>query len=194
MFGDPSLQLPPVEYRFPQGLLPLWLAALESPEGDLKQQAQRTLAWAQARGLPGIEAAVGPLTKNLVEDRRLIVRLTAAQALVVLDAQASAQALFDRSQADGLDMAQVVEPALGRWRFPPLIEVWRRRLRRRPRGPAATDAGDPRLGRNAGRGSGRRLAADRGFSFSACGLSFGGRHRAGADPPQRTRSRRRAKC
>jgi HEAT repeat protein len=26
-------------------------------------------------------------------------------------------------------MAQVVEPALGRWRFAPLIEVWRRRLR-----------------------------------------------------------------
>ena len=26
-------------------------------------------------------------------------------------------------------MAQLVEPALGRWRFPPLIDVWRRRLR-----------------------------------------------------------------
>jgi HEAT repeat protein len=129
MFGDPAIELPPVEIRFPKGLLPLWLAALESPEGDLKQQAQRTLAWAQARSLPGIEAAVGPLTKNLIEDHRLLVRLTAAQALVALDARPSAQALFDRSQADGLDMAQVAEPALGRWRFPPLIDVWRRRLR-----------------------------------------------------------------
>lgn len=129
MFGDPSIELPPVEYRFPEGVLSLWLAALESPEGDLKQEAQRTLAWAHARGLPGIEAAVGPMTKNLVEDRRLIVRLTAAQALVALDARPSAQALFDRSQVDGLDMAQVAEPALGRWRFPPLIDVWRRRLR-----------------------------------------------------------------
>ena len=128
MFGDPAIELPPVEYRFPEGLLKLWLAALESPEGDLKQQAQRTLAWAQPRGLPGIEAAVGPLTKNLAEDRRLIVRLTAAQALVALDARLSAQALFDRAQADGLDMAQVAEPVLGRWRFPPLIDVWRRRL------------------------------------------------------------------
>jgi HEAT repeat protein len=128
MFGDPSIVLPPVEYRFSEGVLKLWLAALESPEADLKQEAQRTLAWAQPRGLSGIEAAVGPLTKNLVEDRRLIVRLTAAQALVALDARTSAQALFGRAQTDGLDMAQVVEPALGRWRYRPLIEAWRRRL------------------------------------------------------------------
>ncbi len=129
MLSDPVIELPPIEYRFPTGVLPLWLAALESPEGDLKQQAQRTLAWARPRGLPGLDAAVGPLTKNLVEDSRLVVRLTAAQALVALEARTAAQALFDRAQADGLDMAQVAEPALGRWRFAPLIDVWRSRLR-----------------------------------------------------------------
>jgi len=128
MFGDPPLELPPDEYRFREGLLALWLAALESPEGDLRQQAQRTLAWAHAQGMTGIEAAVAPLTQNLVRDDRLIVRLTAAQTLLALDARQAAQPLFDRAQIDGLDMAQLVEPALGRWGFQPLIGVWRRRL------------------------------------------------------------------
>jgi HEAT repeat protein len=128
MFGDPPIRLPEAEVRFHEGTLVLWLAALESPESDLRQQAQRTLAWAHAQGMEGTEAAVEPLLRNLVQHDRLVVRLTAAQALVALDARQAAQALFDRSQIDGLDMAQLIEPALGRWRFPPIIDVWRGRL------------------------------------------------------------------
>ncbi len=128
MLTDPRLELPPDDVRFLPELLPLWLAALDAPEADLRQQAARTLAWAHAHDMPGWEAAIGPLTKNLKENDRRIVRLTAAQALVAMDARQSAQALFDRCQTDGLDMAQLVEPALARWRFPPAIDLWRRRL------------------------------------------------------------------
>ncbi|HPM84384.1 MAG TPA: hypothetical protein PLF81_26950 [Candidatus Anammoximicrobium sp.] len=128
MFTDPRLELPPDEVRFRPELLPLWLAALDSPEADLRQQSARTIAWVQAQSVPGLEAAIGPLTRNVKEDERRIVRLTAAQTLVALDARQSAQVLFDRCQTDGLDMAQLVEPALARWRFPPAIELWRRRL------------------------------------------------------------------
>jgi len=128
MLTDPRLELPPDETRFVPELLPLWLAALDAPEADLRQQAARTLAWAQVHGMPGLEAGIGPLTKNLKENDRRIVRLTAAQALVAIDARQSAQALFDRCRTDGLDMAQLVEPALARWRFQPAIDLWRRRL------------------------------------------------------------------
>jgi len=128
MFGDPRIELPPDDYRFREGTLALWLAALESPEGDLRQQAQRTFAWAHEQGMTGIQAAIEPLTQNLVGHERLVVRLTAAQALVAIDARQAAQALFDRAQTDGLDMAQLVEPALGRWEFSPLIDIWRGRL------------------------------------------------------------------
>ena len=128
MFGDPPIELPEAEARFREGTLALWLKALESPESDLRQQTQRALAWAHVQGMEGTEATVEPLMGNLVEHDRLVVRLTAAQALVALDARQAAQALFDRSQTDGLDMAQLVEPALGRWRFPPMIDVWRGRL------------------------------------------------------------------
>lgn len=128
MFSDPQIELLPDDYRFREGTLARWLAALESPEGDLRQQAQRALYWAQQQGLEGIDAAIEPLIRNLVQDERLVVRLTAAQALVALDARQAAQALFDRAQADGGNMAQLVEPALGRWEFAPLVEVWRRRL------------------------------------------------------------------
>lgn len=128
MFTDPKLELPPDEVRFQPELLPLWLAALDSPEADLRQQAARTMAWAHTQSMPGLEAAIGPLTGNLKASDRRIVRLAAAQTLVAMDARQSAQVLFDRCQADGLDMAQLVEPALARWRFQPAIEVWRRRL------------------------------------------------------------------
>lgn len=128
MFSDPRIELAREDYRFREGTLARWLAALESPEGDLRQQAQRALAWAHRQGLAGADAAIGPLTQNLVRDDRLVVRLTAAQALVTLDARQASQALFDRAQADGWSMAQLVEPALGRWEFSPLLEVWRRRL------------------------------------------------------------------
>ncbi len=128
MLTDPRLELPPDDVRFQPELLPLWLAALDAPEADLRQQAARTLAWAGAHDMPGLEAAVEPLAKNLKESDRRIVRLTAAQALVAIDARQSAQALFDRCQTDGLDMVQLVEPALARWRFQPAIELWRRRL------------------------------------------------------------------
>jgi HEAT repeat protein len=128
MFDDPPIQLPEKENRFREGTLDLWLAALRSPESDLRQQSQRMLAWAHARGMEGTEAAIEPLIENLVQHDRLVVRLTAAQALLAMEARQAAPALFQRSQQDGPDMAQLVEPVLGSWRYAPLIDVWRRRL------------------------------------------------------------------
>jgi HEAT repeat protein len=63
-----------------------------------------------------------------MSDERRIVRLASARTLAILDARQSARALFERSQKDGLEMAQIVEPALARWDFGPVREIWRNRL------------------------------------------------------------------
>jgi HEAT repeat protein len=128
MFQDPRIELPDPISRFRDGTLPLWIATLQSSESDLRQQAQRMLVWAHRRGLEGIDVAIEPLEQNLVQHDRRIVRLTAAQALVTLEARQAAPALFQQAQSDGLDMAQVVEPSLGRWQYPPMIEAWRARV------------------------------------------------------------------
>lgn len=128
MFQDPRIELPAPITRLRDGTLELWLDALQSPESDLRQQAQRMLAWAHRRGMAGMDGAIESLERNLVQHDRRIVRLTAAQALVALEARQTAPALFQRAGSDGLDMAQVVEPALGRWEYPPMIEAWRVRV------------------------------------------------------------------
>ncbi|TVS18147.1 MAG: hypothetical protein EA424_11455 [Planctomycetaceae bacterium] len=128
MFQDPRIELPDPITRFRDGTLELWIATLQSPESDLRQQAQRMLVWAHHRGTEIIDAAIEPLEQNLVRHDRRIVRLTAAQALVTLEARQAAPALFQQAQSDGLDMAQVAEPSLGRWQYPPMIEAWRVRV------------------------------------------------------------------
>ena len=128
MFEDPRIDHPEVEMRFSPKFKPIWIAALGYPETDLKQQAAFTIAWAHARGMEGLDEAIEPLTKNLASDSRLVVRLASARALVVLEASGAAETLFKQSQVDGLEMAQIVEPALARWNFEPMREIWRKRL------------------------------------------------------------------
>ena len=130
MYDDPRFDIPDKKMRFSPSLKPLWITALKHSEADLKQQAMFTIAWAYQRGMEGLDEAIEPLTKNLTSDRRLIVRLASARTLTVLDARKSAEALFQRSQSEGLEMAQIVEPALARWDFTPIREVWRTRLER----------------------------------------------------------------
>ncbi|MBC8870311.1 MAG: HEAT repeat domain-containing protein [Planctomycetes bacterium] len=128
MFEDPRFDAPEMEMRFSPRLKPLWIEALGYRETDLKQQAAFTIAWSHQRGMKGLDEAIEPLTKNLTSDPRLVVRVASARALAVLDASEAAEALFERSKVDGLEMAQIVEPALARWDFTPIRESWRKRL------------------------------------------------------------------
>ena len=52
------------------------------------------LAWAHAQGRAGVESAIGTLTKNVAQDDQPLVRLTAAQTLVALDARQSASIIW----------------------------------------------------------------------------------------------------
>jgi len=128
MFEDPRFDAPEMERRFSPTLKPLWIEALGYRETDLKQQAAFTIAWSHQRGMKGLDEAIEPLTKNLTSDPHLVVRLASARALAILEASKAAEDLFERSKVDGLEMAQIVEPAFARWDFKPIRDDWRKRL------------------------------------------------------------------
>jgi HEAT repeat protein len=126
---EPNIPVAKVVKVFPERLLALWLQALERPEIELKCQAAATLALAQRRGMAGLEKAVPALLRAVDQaDQDANVRLTAAQALLALDARPAAPNLLARARIDGVDMRNVVEPALARWKFAPAGAVWLARL------------------------------------------------------------------
>ena len=129
MYRDPILKTAPIETRFPPKLVDCWLEALAMPGREMKRGAAAAIAEAQRRGLPGLDAAVAPLMevlKDSQEDR--IVRLTAARALVALDARRAAPLLLQCAGPADLEMAEVAEPALARWAYAPMRERWLERL------------------------------------------------------------------
>jgi HEAT repeat protein len=77
----------------------------------------------------GWDEAVPRLQKiATAEEFQPAARLAAAQALVDLDAKNSASALADSARKYGADFRLIVEPALARWDYRPLREVWQGRL------------------------------------------------------------------
>jgi len=126
---DPEIEQPSSVIVFPPKLKPLWLDALRGPEADLRRQAAQTIALALRRGMPDLADTAGPLQQTLdAAGEHPIVVLAAAQALIALDARQAAPRLFEHAMHDGLEMAQLVEPALARWDFPPIRKVWLDRL------------------------------------------------------------------
>lgn len=131
MYRDPLLKRPPIETRFPPGLVECWLKALAMPEREMKRGAAAAIIRAHPMGLEGLDAAVAPLMdllRNPEEDR--IVRLTAARALVTIDARRAAPLLFESAKPADLDMAEIVEPAFARWAYAPMRDRWLERLGR----------------------------------------------------------------
>ena len=114
---------------FQPRLIPLWLQALERPENDLKRRAADDIGLAHRRGMPGLELTLAPLIRTLDQpDQHPAVRLATAQALIELDARQAAPNLFAHAQTDGIDMRNLVEPALARWDYAPARAYWLERL------------------------------------------------------------------
>ncbi len=125
MDRDPTIELTTYRPYFAPRLKSLWLEALARPETDLRREACETIARAKARGMTGLEEAVGPLMNVLgAKDERSIVRAAAARALIALDAKRAADLLFETSQREGLDFAQLVAPALARWGHAEARKEW----------------------------------------------------------------------
>ena len=128
-YQDPKIELPEPIPAFSPRLKPLWLEALARPEVDLKRQAARTIGLAHRRGMPDLADTAAPLVEALdAPDQHPVVKLAAAGALVVLDARQAAEVLFKHAMSGGLEMAQLVEPALARWDYRPVRDVWLDRL------------------------------------------------------------------
>lgn len=138
MFVDPVVPSATVVKDFPERLKALWLAALDRPEIDMKRQAAAAIALAHQRGMAGLESTIAPLVRTLDHpNQHPIVRLTIAKTLVALDARSAAASLLEHAQRDGIDMRNVVEPALARWKFAPARGPWLERLNQsKPEGRA----------------------------------------------------------
>lgn len=129
MYEDPEVTVPPVRRVFHDRLKPLWLQALARPETDLKRLAAETIARAHQRGMPGLEDTADELLKTLAQpDEHRAVKIAAARALIALDHRPGAETLFQQATEGGVDLAQLVEPALARWDYEPIRDVWLKRL------------------------------------------------------------------
>jgi HEAT repeat protein len=130
MYHRPELPTPKVEYIFPKGAKELWLRGLERPEAETKCRVALDIAKAHRDGVPGFETMIEPLRKVLDQSEpHPLVRVSAAEALIALDARQSAESLFRQAQAGGSDLRELVEPAVARWDYRPARAVWLARLR-----------------------------------------------------------------
>jgi hypothetical protein len=132
MESDPQLTPPDPVKIFPESNKPLWLQALARPEADLQRRVSETLADAHVFGFPGLVEA-RPVLIQIVsaEASHPAARFAAARTLIVFDDKDSADVLFEASQQYGADMRQLIEPALAKWRFAPILNVWQKRLEAR---------------------------------------------------------------
>lgn len=130
MDQDPLLVLPGRIFIYSKSLKPLWLKALARPDAETRRLAAETFSLAVARDFPEMADAAPALVDVAVNDQDPLTRRAAARAAVALDARAAAAALWKLANDDGLLMAQIVEPALARWKFADAVPVWRSRLDR----------------------------------------------------------------
>lgn len=128
MWQDPLLELPTWLPKFSKTLVPMWLEALARPEAETRRMAAGTFAIAASRSMPDLEPAIEPLRAILTGDDDPVVRRCAASALVALNARDAAAELQAAAAADGLLMAEIVEPALARWSERAARDVWLARL------------------------------------------------------------------
>jgi hypothetical protein len=131
MYNDPKIEIPsPIKvFSTKSQFKSLWLQALAHPESDLKRQVAESIARAHQSGMPDLLDTAAPLMNELdAKNQHPLVRLAVARALVVLDARQAADVLFKHAGTDGLDMAQLVEPALAKWNYQPARKIWLQRL------------------------------------------------------------------
>lgn len=129
MYRDPELTVPPVQYTLDPRNVELWREALRRPEAEYQYRAADAIRRAQRQGFPGLHVAVPELLK-LLQDQQTppFVKAAAAQALIALDASESSALLWESARTAGLELRQIVEPALARWNYQPILPVWQDRL------------------------------------------------------------------
>jgi len=129
MDHDPEIVVPEAITRFPPRLKTLWLEALDRPEAEMQRMAAGAIARGHSLDMFDLNEAVPRLLKIVgAEGSHPVARLAAARALVELDATSSAPELADSGRRFGADLRQIIEPALARWDYRPIHEVWKARF------------------------------------------------------------------
>ena len=129
MWQDPPYEVPTLKFDSPPELIGLWTKALQRPDSELRRSAADTIAIAHRSGILDVAGIIEHLVAVLqASDQEVSVRRAAAHALVVMDVRAQAPLLAQVAVKDGLEVAEFVEPALAKWNYLPIREVWLRRL------------------------------------------------------------------
>ncbi len=115
---------------FSPGLKPLWMKALKRKEDvELQRMVIDTIAIAHLKGMQGLDAARPELVAILEDpDSKLEVVRSAANALIALDSKDDAALLAKVAIQRKATVAQLIEPALARWKSSVMEDEWNSRI------------------------------------------------------------------
>lgn len=130
MDNDPQLASLVDEYYLPNDWADLWRAALTGPEEDLRREAATALMRLHQLGAADITQMNGAMLDGFRTATNDVVRLSIAAALIQLDVRESAADLFDFARSGNQTICRMIEPALARWQFQPIRDVWLERVQR----------------------------------------------------------------
>ena len=125
---DPLLVVPRPVRILPESWQVLWEKALTGPEEDLRRQAAEAILGEFKRGNVDVFKLKDALLLGYQTARIPTVRLSLAATLIAMDVPEAAPHLHRLTDGRSQRAIRRVEPALARWRYEPMIAVWRNRL------------------------------------------------------------------
>jgi HEAT repeat protein len=129
MDREPEIHVPATVKVFSKRQKPLWLKALARPDAEMQRLAADAIGRAHTVGFPELDEAVSGLVAVLTApESHPAARLSAAQALIALDAKETAPQMGASAEKFGTELRQIVEPALAAWNYDPHRSIWQARL------------------------------------------------------------------
>lgn len=129
VYTDPKIEVAPEVAEFHPRLLTIWLEALQRPEVEYQCLAAQSIAMAYREGMQGLEEATRLLISKIeTPNQHPLVSQAAAHALIEMDVRDAAAQLMSLVDTNQIDIQNIVEPALARWDYAPMREVWLKRL------------------------------------------------------------------
>ena len=125
---DPELAIPKEILGFNPTYRSLWMEAIQHPETDLQQEIAAMFERVQRGGYADFAENADVFRKLLDDSNHPTLKVALASLLISIDDRESADGLFALLKPKQIELSQVVEPALARWDYKPIREVWRSRL------------------------------------------------------------------
>ncbi len=129
MYESPAFPVPDEQFFFRDGLVPMWMKALDRPDVQLQRLVIDTLAIAHRRGMKGLEQThLRVVELMVIPNQDLEIIRSAAAALVTFNAQDQTASLIKVSAEQGQPVAVIVEPALANWKTASMETTWLNRV------------------------------------------------------------------